>query len=81
MTVTGYQACWFGFIRNFVPGTVTLSDNTLEDSDAMEVVTNQINNLRCQRNTPAPQIGDSGGSLNIVGFAAGQCVAISQVGP
>jgi hypothetical protein len=36
--------------------------NTLEDSDAMEIVTNQINNLRCQRNTPALHIGDSGGA-------------------
>ena len=77
VTVTGYQACWFGMFRNVIPGIVILRDNTLEDPDAMEIADNQIATLLCQRNTPAPQFGDSGGGLNLVGFAGGQCRAVS----
>jgi len=77
-TVSGYTGCWFGFIRNFVGGSVTLTDNTLADPDAMEVVTNTIlGNLACDGNSPAPQIGDSGGEPNNVrGQKLGQCAGL-----
>ncbi len=75
VTVKGYESCWFGFIRNTTHGTVTLINNTLADPDAMEVVTNKITgNLVCSGNSPAPQLGDSGGQPNMVtGRKIGQC--------
>jgi hypothetical protein len=44
----------------------------------MEVVTNTIyGDLECSGNSPAPQIGDSGGSPNIVfGLKLGQCASL-----
>jgi len=76
--VKGYQSCWFGFIRNHVRGSVNLKGNTLADPDAMEIVTNTIKgNLRCSGNSPAPQVGDSGGQPNVVfGKKTGQCANI-----
>jgi len=74
-TVVGLHTCWLGFIRNNVRGNVVYSNNILADPDANEVVTNTIKgNLICTGNKPAAQIGDSGGSLNVVGGSAfGQC--------
>jgi hypothetical protein len=74
----GYNGFWMGFIRNTVNGTVNLNDNVLVDPDANEYVTNRINgNLNCAGNFPAPQIGDSQGSLNEVnGRKTGQCVVL-----
>ena len=76
--VKGYQSCWFGLIREHVHGSVILRNNTLADPDAMEVVTNTIKgNLRCSGNSPAPQVGDSGGQPNVVfGKKTGQCASI-----
>jgi len=73
--IVDYTACWLGFIRNRVDGSVTLDGNTLADPDAMEVVSNVIlGNLVCFVNRPAPQIGDSGGAPNVVfGARFGQC--------
>jgi hypothetical protein len=73
--VSGYDGFWFGFIRNHVDGSVTLSDNTLADPDGNEYVTNTIHgSLRCWGNDPAPQVGDSEGEANVVtGNASGQC--------
>jgi hypothetical protein len=75
LRVTGLDSCWFGAIRNHVTGSVTYSDNTLSDPDAMETLTSQIGgNLLCSDNSPAVQYGDSAGSANVVGgFATGQC--------
>lgn len=44
----------------------------------MEIVTNTIKgDLRCSGNSPAPQVGDSGGQPNVVfGKKTGQCVSI-----
>jgi hypothetical protein len=54
---------------------VRLNDNVLEDPDANEYVTNTIHGtLRCEGNSPKPQIGDSGGSPNqVTGPKTGQC--------
>jgi hypothetical protein len=76
--ITGYDGFWFGFIRNHVSGAVTLSDNTLQDPDGNEYVTNTIHGImRCHGNDPAPQVGDSEGSPNTVtGPLTGQCAGL-----
>jgi hypothetical protein len=73
--ITGYNGFWQGFIRNHVNGSVTFSDNNVLDTDGNEFVTNTINgSLSCWGNTPAPQVGDSGGEDNVVaGKTSGQC--------
>jgi hypothetical protein len=74
-TIDGYSGFWLGFIRNSVRGTVTLSNNHMDDPDANEYVTNTIRgNLICHNNSPAPQVGDSEGSPNVVtGRKVDQC--------
>ncbi len=76
--ISGYDGFWFGFIRNHVSGAVTLSDNTLQDPDGNEYVTNTIHgSLRCHGNDPAPQVGDSEGDPNTVtGRLTGQCAGL-----
>jgi hypothetical protein len=76
--ITNWQSCWLGFIRNTVSGNVNFQQNMTFDPDANEVVTNVISGeLDCSGNSPAPQIGDSGGSLNTVSRGAtGQCVPL-----
>lgn len=76
--ITGYDGFWMGFIRNHVSGSVTLSNNTLTDPDGNEYVTNTIKGtLRCWGNDPAPQVGDSEGSPNVVtGRKIGQCTEV-----
>jgi hypothetical protein len=73
--IQGYDGFWMGFIRNNVNGSVNLNDNVLVDPDGNEYVTNTINGtLNCSGNSPAPQIGDSGGALNhVTGAKTGQC--------
>jgi hypothetical protein len=75
VTQTGYRGFWLGFIRNRVIGNVRLTNNVMGDPDANEYVTNRIRgNLVCRANSPAPQVGDSGGQPNIVtGSKVGQC--------
>ena len=70
-----YDGFWSGFIRNTVFGSVHFNANTVLDLDGNELVTNTIHgSLVCWGNDPAPQIGDSAGSLNIVtGSKQGQC--------
>ncbi len=76
--IKGYSGTWLGFIRNQVHGSVTLSNNLMDDPDANEYVTNTISgSLVCHRNSPAPQKGDSGGGRNIVaGKKVGQCAGL-----
>jgi hypothetical protein len=76
--ITGYSGFWLGFIRNQVGGSVRLNNNIMDDPDANEYVSNTIGgNLVCIGNSPAPQIGDSGGSLNVVsGDKIGQCASL-----
>ncbi len=78
VTMNGYNGFWMGFIRNKVVGSVTLTNNHLIDDDGNEYVTNVISgNLSCSGNSPAPQIGDSEGSHNIVsGSKLGQCAGL-----
>jgi hypothetical protein len=81
-TVAGYDGVWFGFIGNSVNGVVNLNDNVspppFTDPDSNEYVTNTIHgNLDCSGNSPAAQIGDSGGSPNTVtGHKTGQCAGL-----
>jgi hypothetical protein len=76
--ITGYQGFWLGFIRNQVGGSVRLNNNIMDDPDANEYVSNTIGgNLVCIGDSPAPQVGDSGGSPNVVsGQKIGQCAGL-----
>ena len=78
VTIEGYDGFWQGFIRNDVNGSVVFDDNVLADPDGNEIVTNTIQgSLGCTGNSPAPQVGDSEGSPNVVtGSATGQCVGL-----
>ena len=78
VSVSGYDGFWFGLIRNRVSGTVTMRDNVLQDPDGNEYVTNTIHGaLACTGNDPAPQVGDSQGSPNVVtGRKTGQCANV-----
>ncbi len=52
---SGYRACWLGFARNHINGGVTLTNNHLDDPDAMEILSNTINGgLACSGNVPTP---------------------------
>jgi hypothetical protein len=81
LTITGWQSCWLGFVRNAITNQVTFNNNVTADPDGNEIVTNSIRgNLNCTGNNPSPQIGDSGGSLNnVFGRARGQCANPSLV--
>jgi hypothetical protein len=78
VTIDGYNGFWMGFIRNTVSGSVKMTNNTLTDPDGNEYVTNTIHgSLSCWGNSPAPQIGDSEGSPNVVtGNKSGQCTGV-----
>ncbi len=75
VVVRGVHTCWFGLIRTQVGGNVTVIGNRFGDPDANEIVTNVVGgNLSCFNNVPGAQIGDSGGSPNIVaGHKRGEC--------
>jgi hypothetical protein len=82
--VNGWQGAWFGFIRNVTHGNVMLTRNVgvtigdLGTDDSTEVVTNTITgDLKCYDNQPPAQVGDSGGTPNIVsGQKLGQCAGL-----
>lgn len=78
VSVSQMESCWFGFIRNEVSGAVSFQNNKMLDPDAMEFVTNDIRgSLKCSGNSPAPQVGDSGGAPNeVTGAKLGQCKMI-----
>ena len=85
LAVYGWSGCWMGAIRNDVGGNVVFVSNTSSafepgttNADGMEIVTNTIHgNLICMANTPAPQVGDSFGTLNTVsGHKLGQCAEL-----
>jgi hypothetical protein len=75
LTVKHLRSCWLGVIRDFVASSASISNNTMADPDAMEVVTNTVLlNLVCLRNSPRVQFGDSHGKPNKVGrHALFQC--------
>lgn len=75
LKINGWQSCWLGVFRDAIARNVQFNDNVTADPDGNELGTNSIlGDLRCARNTPSPQLGDSGGSLNnVFGHAFGQC--------
>jgi hypothetical protein len=75
LTITGWQSCWLGFFRDAIARHVDFNNNVTADPDGNEMGTNSIgDNLSCTGNTPSPQVGDSGGTLNnVFGHANGQC--------
>jgi hypothetical protein len=81
LTITGWQSCWLGFVRDVITNKVTFNKNVTADPDGNEMATNSIGgNLKCTGNNPSPQIGDSAGSLdNVFGHAHGQCAKASLV--
>jgi hypothetical protein len=81
VVIHNWHSCWLGLFRNTVKGNVDFLKNVVADPDGNEVATNTISGkLNCRGNSPAPQIGDSGGSPNTVSHGAtGQCSAL--VGP
>lgn len=75
LTVTNLTTVWFGVIRTQVGKNVMLHNITLSDPDGNEYVSDVIaGTLNCRGNSPAPQVGDSGGAPDVVGkHALGQC--------
>jgi hypothetical protein len=75
LTITDWQSCWLGFVRDAIANKVTFRNNVTADPDGNEMATNSIRgDLKCAGNNPKPQIGDSAGSLNnVFGRACGQC--------
>ena len=75
LTITGLQTCFLGVIRNTIKQNFVLNGNVDANPDGNELADNSIgHNLNCEGNSPIPQIGDSGGGLNMVfGRANGQC--------
>lgn len=52
VTITGRQSCWLGIAHSTIGGSVTLLNNQLADSDAIEVLDNTIGrNIVCQQNS------------------------------
>ena len=84
MIVSGWQGAWFGVIRNVTHGSVIVTNNVgvtigdLGTLDSTEVATNTIGgNLICLHNSPPAQLGDSGGSPNVVaGLKLGECAGL-----
>jgi hypothetical protein len=89
LVVQGWHGLWIGLLRNTVGGNVIFSKTsgiqTGEDDfegilDSTEVADNVISgNLICEGNSPAAQVGDSGGGPNIVGGnAIGECASLTS---
>ncbi len=80
VTVSGYRACWLGFARNHISGGATLTDNKLDDPDAMEILANAIHGrLACSGNSPTPtNIADGVTSEpnTVTGKESGQCAGL-----
>jgi hypothetical protein len=81
VVVLGWKGAWFGVIRNEIHGSVLVADTVgvtigdLGTPDSTEIATNTIGgNLVCAGNSPAAQLGDSGGLPNTVGgLKLGEC--------
>jgi len=84
LIVQGWKGAWVGALRNSVSGNVIISNNVgvaiggTGEPDSTEVATNTIGgNLICQGNSPAAQVGDSGGLPNTVtGHKLGECAGL-----
>jgi len=88
LIVQGWSGLWIGLLRNTVGGNVIFSKNSGTQTgvppfegipDSSEIADNVIaGNLICQGNTPASQVGDSGGGPNHVrGNAIGECAGLA----
>jgi hypothetical protein len=79
-TIKHFRSCWLGFFRNTVGVNVNFRDNIVADPDGNEVQTNTVHgSLSCNGDSPAAQVGDSGGSPNtVLGHAFGECAALSN---
>jgi hypothetical protein len=84
LVVEGWQGAWFGALRDAVRGNVVIANNvgvTIGETgqpDSTEIASNTIRgNLICFGNSPKAQLGDSGGTLNLVGGKKmGECRAV-----
>ena len=87
LIVQGWSGNWLGVIRDTVGGNVIVANTAGTQTgeppfegipDSTEVATNVISgNLICRGNSPAAQIGDSGGSANVVGGnKLGECTGL-----
>jgi hypothetical protein len=90
VTLQGWSGCWIGFVRNSVHGVVRIADNyanqspaNFQGADSTEVVSNTIwGVLSCSGNTPAAQVGDSGGTPSVVhGIVTGECAHLTPAAP
>jgi len=80
LSVTGWSGFWVGLIRDTVGGSVTFSNNSGNNPDSSEVMTNVIGgNLVCTGNTPVATVNpDDGGMPNVVGgTATGECAGLT----
>lgn len=87
LIVQGWSGLWLGVIRDTVGGNVIVANTAGTQTgeppfegipDSTEVATNVIaGNLICHGNAPSAQIGDSGGSPNVVGGnKLGECAGL-----
>ncbi len=79
LTMFGWHGGWAGALRNTVGKSLVFSRNiSIQDPDSNEVVQNTVGrNLVCHGNSPAAQLGDSGGTPNVVaGAKLGQCAGL-----
>jgi hypothetical protein len=88
--IQGWSGLWIGLLRTKVGGNVIFNNNAgtqvgdegpfIGVPDSSEIADNTIRgNLICFGNTPAAQIGDSGGGLNTVGGnALGECASLKK---
>jgi hypothetical protein len=81
VTVAGYRACWLGFARNHINGGVSLTNNVLDDPDAMEILSNSIHGaLACAGDSPMPtNVSDESGHAEpnkVTGRESGQCLGL-----
>lgn len=84
LTITGMKSCWLGALRNSVRGNILVADNTMADTDAMEILANLVRgSIACFNNSPAVQYGDSASSPNQVKrHAFGECAfSVRQPNP
>ena len=86
--VQGWSGLWFGILRSTVGGNVVVANTSGTQTgvdefvgilDSTEIVDNTIGgNLICHGNSPAAQIGDSGGGPNNVdGNVIGECAGLT----
>lgn len=86
-SISGLSTCWAGFIRNQVNGTVSVTDNTMGDPDAIEIGLNVIHGaLACSGNSlafpgtggvPTNSFDGSPPNANTVtGMESGQCAGL-----